>query len=488
MAFYFASFMSKTIIFKIRYVKNIVLLSLLLLISLQGQSAKAQDLMQVYSLARENDPTFQSQMSRHEASPEVYKQAFSELLPTLSLDTYYQRTRQEIFETDIAVYGENLTRYPSKGYNLTLIQPIFKYPSLIRVSQAREEVNSAELEFQAAKQDLILRVAETYISALEAYDNLGFTRSEEESVELHFELARERYTNGLAPITDFHDAKARLAYMTALRIVAENDLDDALEALAEITGQKIYNPERLIFYQNLSDSSVTSEEAEVDLGTQAGAAGGEMPLMSPEPDNIDTWIEAAQEQNLEVLVRRQDLLIAKQEIERQRAGHLPTVSIVGRINRDYEGGSLFGGDSDLETREAMVQLNLPLFRGFSVLSKIREARVLSEAAEQELEKEIRLAKREARAAFLGVKSAIENTEALRQSVVSNEIALEAKKEGFKSGLFPSLSVLDAERDFHQARLEYSRSQYDYILNSLRLKRAVGTLSEEDLERINQWLE
>jgi len=485
----FASFMSGFIFLRKRYATSyLMMLSLLISIILQVQWAKAEDLMQAYSLAREKDPTFLSQMSRHEASPERYKQAYSELLPTLSLDSYYQYTRQEIFETDVAVYGDKLARYPSKGYNLILTQPIFKYSSLLRLDQAREEVKSADLEFQAAEQDLILRTAEAYINSLKAYDNLEYTKSEEESVKLHFELARERYTNGLAPITDFHDAKARLAYMTALRIVAENDLDNALEALAEITGERIDNPARLIFSQGSLNLSVTPGEAGVNPEIQGEGVKGEMPLINPEPENIDAWISAAREQNLEVLVRRQDLLIAKQEIERQKAGYLPTITFVGRINRDYEGGSLFGGDSDLETREAIMQLNIPIFRGFSVLSRVREARTLSEAAEQELEKEIRLAERETRAAFLGVNSAIKNAEALRQSVISNEIALEAKKEGFKSGLFPSLAILDAERDLHQARLEYVKSQYDYILNSLRLKRAVGILSEVDLEGINKWLE
>ncbi len=478
----YASFMSRYVFFIRRYAKHLMLLALPMWLLLQAQEAQAEDLMEVYNLAVENDPTFQSQMSSHKASPETYKQAFSELLPTLSFDTYYQRTRQEIFETDVAVYGESLARYPSKGYNLTLTQPIFRYSSLMRLNQAREEVKVAELEFQAAEQDLVLRTAKAYIGALEAYDNLEYTRTEEESIKLHFELARERYTNGLAPITDFHDANARLAYMIALRIKAENELDDALEALAEITGKKIYNPARLISSRDSSSLSVTSE------GGEGERTGEEMPLVSPEPDNIDEWIKASQEQNLEVQVRQQDALVAKQEIERQKAGHLPTVSFVGRINRDYEGGSLFGGDSDLETREAIIQLNLPIFRGFSVLSKVREARMLSQSAEQELEKGIRLARREARAAFLDIKSAIENADALRQSIISHKIALDAKKEGFESGLFPSLAILDAERDLHQSKLEYSRARYDYILNSLRLKRAVGTLSKQDLEGINQWLE
>jgi outer membrane protein len=283
---YPASFTSGLVIF-IKHIKRAILFLIFMSMSLQVQWANAEDLMQAYSLALENDPTFQSKMSRHEASPERYIQAQSELLPTLSLDSYYQYTRQEIFETDVAVYGENLARYASKGYNLTLTQPIFKYSSLLGVDQAKEEVKSADIEFQASRQDLILRTAEAYIGALECYDSLEYTKSEEESVKLHYELATERYTNGLAPITDFHDAKARLAYITALRIVAENDLDNALEALAEITGERINNPARLIFSKDLLSSSMTTEEAGVDQQRQGEAVQGEMPLKSPEPNNIE---------------------------------------------------------------------------------------------------------------------------------------------------------------------------------------------------------
>ena len=105
-------------------------------------------------------------------------------MPSLSLDTYYEHNRQEIVETDVSVYGEGLARYPSKGITLTLTQPVLRIPSIMRLSQAREEVKGADFEFQAAEQDLIMRVVESYIKALEAYDNLEFTQSEEEAVKL----------------------------------------------------------------------------------------------------------------------------------------------------------------------------------------------------------------------------------------------------------------------------------------------------------------
>jgi len=135
----------------------------------------------------------------------------------------------------------------------------------------------------------------------------------------------------------------------------------------------------------------------------------------------------------------------------------------------------------------VVELKIPIFNGLSTSSKVRETRLLLKAAEEDLEKEIRAITRETKAAFLGIKSSIDNINALKQAMISNQIALTAKKEGFKSGMFPSLAVTDAERDLYQTKQEYAKSQYEYIIYSLRLKKAVGLLTQEDIVTINGWL-
>jgi len=453
------------------------------------RSADATDLIRFYRLAQENDPTLQSERYKHEASPEIYNQALSEYLPSVSADLYYRGTHQQIKSTDIGVYGGGEANYSSEGYSLALTQPVLRYSSIMRILQAKEEVKAADFKFEAAKQDMILRVADAYIGALEAFDNLEFTRTKEEALKLHFKLAQERYNSGLAPITDYHDARAQLASVMADRVRAENTLDDALEALAEVGGQEIYRIARLkyVFTASKSDDLSTAM-TEGYIEGQHETAQGAIPMVRPDPDDIDKWIKAALDQNLEVQARRQAVLVAKREIKRQKGGHWPTLDLVGKTGRDNEGGSLYGGSSDVERRDAILQLNIPIYSGSSVLSKTREAQKLYAAAGQDLEKELRFVKRETKAAFLGVKSAIENTQALKQSVVSNQIALEAKREGFRSGIFPSVVVLDAERDFHRAKLQYVHAQYEYIRNSLRLKKAVSTLGEEALAGINQWLE
>jgi len=454
---------------------------------MQAESATVMDLMEIYRLAQKSDPTFQSERYRHEVAPESVVQAVSKLLPTLSADGYYQETKQKMFNTDVAVYDKDTVKYPSHGYNLTLTQPIFRYPSFMLVKQAKVEVKRADIQFEAAMQDLALRVAEVYIGVLGAFENLEFARAEEEALERHFQLAQARFDSGLAPLTDFHDAKARLAYMIAMRIRAETRLADALEALTEVTGQDIEKIANLKYYRVDRDSSDPRSMAD-ESKTGGESADREMPLVEPDPDDIGDWVNAALKQNLEVQIQLQTLQVAEREIDRQKGRHFPALELVGRINRDDQEGSLFGGSSDIETMEALLQLSVPLYQGGYVSSKVREARKIYLAAKEDLEKEVRRARRETKAAFLGVKSAIKNTEALRHSVLSSQIALEAKNEGYKSGLLPSLVVLDAERDAHHAKREYVRAQYEYILNGLRLKRAVGTLSEADLVGVNRWLE
>lgn len=470
-----------------RNLKYILSISILFAFISQAYSIKAADLLEIYKLALENDSTFQAASYQYEASPEIFRQARAELLPTLTADGTYKRTEQRIEDTDVAVYGVGLARYPSKGYILTLNQPVFRYSSIMRLLQSSAEVRQAALEFESEKQDLIFRVSEAYMDVLEARDRLEFTIAEEEALKLHYELAKERYSNGLAPITDFYDAKARLTFTMAQRSLAENALNDALEALTVITDQKIVHIAGLPMPALSLDDALDSMEELPDNSSAGESVSEGLPLKVPDPDDVDQWLEAAREHNIGILIKKQEVLVAKREIDRQKGGHIPNVSLVGRITRDDEGGSLFGGHSDIITREAIVQLNVPLFQGFAVQSRVTEARKLYQAAGQELEKEIRTTGRVVQSSFLGVKGAIESTAALRQSVISSRIALEGKQEGFKAGLLPSLAVLDAVRDLHRARQEYAKAQYDYILNSLELKRAVGNLTEEDIMEINQWL-
>ncbi len=416
--------------------------------------------MELYGLAQRHDPPFQRAKYEHEASRESLTQAYSGLLPTLAAQGEYIETRQDIVSSDNSVFATGKTNFSTKTYTLTLTQPVFNYSSIVRVGQAKEEIKRSDVEFEMARQDLMLRTLQLYLEALSAQDKLAFAQAEQAAVELHFELAKGRYGMGLAPITDLHDAKARLASVKAHRIEAENDLDDSLQALWEVCGE---------------------------FGGTLSNLKDKLPLVSPDPADVELWIKAALRQNLAIEVQRHAVEVAQREVKRQRSGHFPTLDLVGRFNNRDTNGTLFGGGSEVETSEALLQLNLPIYQGGYVSSRTREARHRYQATLQDMERQVRAAKRQARAAYLGVKSAISRVEALEQSVVSQELALKAKQYGFKSGLYTSLAVLDAERDLYLAKQDYAQARYDYILNSIRLRQAVGTLNREDLVMVNQWL-
>lgn len=419
----------------------------------------AVGLADVFLLAEKNDPAFHVSLYQQSAIKEGRKQAISKLLPTLSASAEYTQTYQDIKSSDNDVFGVGKTDFDTTSYNLTLTQPVLHFDSIIGLKQSKAEILRAEAELALSRQDLVVRVAALYIMALAAQDQLNYAESEQTAVEKHFELASGRYEMGLIPLTDLHDAKARLAAVRAQTIEAQNVLADALQGLQEVTGVSVDGLNQL----------------QVDA-----------PLVLPEPPEITSWIKGGQAQNLGLEVQRQTVAVAEQEVRRQRSGHYPTVDLIGRYNNQETEGTLFGGGSDVDTTDLLLQLNLPLYQGGFVNSRVREAKHQLRAAQQELTRQQRAVERLTRSAFLGVNSSIRQVEALKQSMVSNHLALEAKQEGYLSGLYTSLNVLDAERDLSLVSIDYAQARYSYILNSLKLKQSVGTLNSEDLLDLDQW--
>ena len=446
---------------RVFYPRNLlVLLPGLIFLLFSGSGfCQASDLLTLYRQALQNDPQFQAARYEHEAATEARPQAWAGLLPTVDFSYEYSDTSQDIVSSDNTVFASGSTSFDSTSYTLSLTQPIFRYAAIVRLGQAKTEVSRAGVQLDAALQELMLRVSEKYLLALAARDQLDFARSEEAADESHFELANGRYEMGLAPITDLHDAKARLATVQARTIEAENQLDDALEALRELTGEAVLDLSPLL---------------------------RDMTFTSPEPNEVEPWVDAAIRQNLSVEAQRLAVRVAEQEVSRQRAAHVPTLDLVGRYNDEETDGSLFGGGSEVETEELTLRFNLPIFEGGMVCSRVRQAASLKQKANRELEREVRSVMRRTRAAYLGVQSAISRVQALEQSVISQKLALEAKQEGFRSGLYTGLAVLDAERDLYQAKQDYAQARYDYLLNGLRLKQAAGTLKYDDLAQVGGW--
>lgn len=422
--------------------------------------AQALDISQVYDLAVTNDPAFQG--SRHEnlAEKQSVNQAKAKLFPKILAEGNLSETTQDIVSSDNTVFSEGETEFDSKGYTLTISQPVIDYSSIVGFKMAKTGLKISDLELELARQELILRVAESYFSVLAAKDKSGYSEAEVLAAERQHEYASIRKKRGLVPATDLYDANARLAFVMAESIEINDILNDKIEAIQEISGDPV--------------GDVSTLQAEI-------------PLVSPDPTDVEDWVATAMEQNLAIKITRMQLEIAEKEIKLQRSGHYPTLNLVGKYNRNETDGTLFGGGSEVETREIALQFRVPIFEGGATSARTKQAVEFRQIAWQNLTKESRAVIREVRSAYSGVNSSISRVNALQKSVESQDLVLEAKEKGFRSGLYTSLAVLDAARDLYFAKQEYAKARYDYILNSLRLRFAVGTLNDADLKEINGWL-
>jgi len=422
--------------------------------------AGAENLMDVLTLAEARDPEFRSVEAAYRAVRELRPQARAQLLlPQVGLSANTTYNEQDI-DSEIAFGGTSSAsvEFNTRGWQVSLTQPVYHYERWIALKQADSRINEAQLTVAAARQELILRAAERYFDTLAAIDSLRFAEAERTALARQLEQTRQRFEVGLIAITDVQEAQAGHDLAVAEAIRAQNQLDNALEALRELTGE---------FHHELEP-----------LGTA-------LPLAPPDPDDIERWTTRALGQNLRLQEALAATETAEREIDRQAAGHLPTLDIVGSHGFNKQGGR-FGG-TDIDATAIGFELNVPIYAGGQVLSLTREARHRHDEALERLEQQRRATERETRNAYLGVISGISRVQALRQAVVSSETAVAATTAGFEVGTRTSVDVVTAERELFRAKRDYARARYDYILDSLRLKRAAGTLAPEDIAEVNSWL-
>jgi outer membrane protein len=414
----------------------------------------AADLMTVYLQAERTNPQLAAAAASLEAVRESRPQAMAGLLPNLDITGAIEREhRKDLNEPKKADQATN------KVASLDLIQPLFRYDRWIQLQQADSEIARAEAEYAAAQQELMVQVAERYFSVLDAQDNLEFAEAEKSAIGRQLDQATQRFEVGLIAITDVKAAQARYDLSVSQEIRTISELVEAKDALREITGE---------FYDELA------------------LLKPDLELVRPNPDSAEAWIEQAKRQNLSVLAAQAGTETARQEIRRQRAGHYPTLDLNAStlyFDRD------FGGAVPQERHDSTIglQLNVPIYQGGSVNSRTREARSRFEEAQQVLLERLRAAELETRNAFRGIRTDIAQVKALAESLRSTEVAVEAEEAGFEVGTRTIVDVLNSQREYYLARLNYARARYLYVVDQLRLKKAAGILSGEDLQEVNEAL-
>jgi outer membrane protein len=429
------------------------LLALLIGIGMTS-SVYADSLMEVYQQALQNDPaTLQTKAQKDAAFIDIDKSR-SSLLPQVSLSLSANETFGD-FERS------------TNSASLSLSQSIYDRSVWVALDRAELVASRADTTYANAMQNLIVRTVTSYFNTLQAQDDLEFARAEKRAIERQLEQTKQRFEVGLTAITDVHEAQAQYDTSVAAEISAQNNVETNLEALREITGA---------YYDSLNVLNTGSFSASM-----------------PNPNDINNWLKLAEERNLQLLVANTSVDIAKYDIKNARAGHYPSVSLSANASTSDNGSFIISTDGvatpagRANTYGIGLNVSVPLYTGGRVTANVDSAKYSFIANSEERERIHRSVIRSVRSNYNDVKAAISRIKAFEQAVISAESALKATEAGFDVGTRTIVDVLNSTRNLFDARRNLSRVRYGYVTSMMSLKLAAGTLSEKDVNDIDQGL-
>jgi outer membrane protein len=425
-------------------------------------AARAQSIQELYDLARGYDSAYQA--ARAQAESTIYKAEQTRALNRTTVNA----TGTILESRSDTPYATNLTtRITQQQLGITAQQPLFNQANDRAISQAEANIEIGRAQLLAAEQDLIVRLVQAYFDVLSSSDALGTVRASKKAISEQLASAKRNFEVGTATITDTREAQARFDLATAQELAAENDLNVKQLALASVVGRPGVNPKPLA-----------------------------RPVVLPPtaPADVEAWVmqgDAASPALVQLRLARE---VARLETEKARAGHLPTVGVNASLSDSYTratGSTRAGSFGPLvgpgPAGSVSLQVNVPLFAGYSVENRIKETLQLEDKAQSDLEAARRNTAQATRGAFFNVQSLRAQVLALEAAESSSKLALEATELGYKVGVRVNIDVLNAQTQVYQAQRDLDQARYNVIFNGLKLRQVTGLLQPQDVTAVNALL-
>ncbi|WP_313825094.1 outer membrane channel protein TolC [Leclercia sp.] len=432
------------------------LLPILIGLSLTGFSAlsQAEDLMQVYKQARLSNPELRKSAADRDAAFEKINEARSPLLPQLGLGADYTYNNGY---RDANGVDSNVT-----SGSLQLTQTLFDMSKWRNLSLQEKSAGIQDVTYQTDQQTLILNTATAYFRVLSAIDTLSYVEAQKQAIYRQLDQTTQRFNVGLVAITDVQNARSQYDNVLANEVTARNDLDNSVEQLRQVTGN---------YYPQLASLNVDHFKAE-------------------KPQAVNALLKEAENRNLSLLQARLSQDLAREQIRLAQDGHLPTLSLSassGISNTSYSGSRTSGAqynDSDVGQNKIGLNFSLPIYQGGQVNSQVKQAQYNFVGASEQLESAHRSVVQTVRSSFNNVNASVSSINAYKQAVVSAQSSLDASEAGYSVGTRTIVDVLDATTTLYNAKQQLSNARYNYLINQLNIKQALGTLNEQDLLALN----
>ncbi len=442
--------------------KNLFMFSQALLLVISNL-AYSNSLLDIYNEALENDPQYKAAEYTYLSGKEIKAQGIATLLPNISISG--QTNWNEYYQLDTLQ-----NEYNNFSKSARISQPLFRLDTWFNFRRSKFLTDAAEADFAYSQQNLIVRTAELYFNLLRSIDNLNAAISEEIAIKKQLDQTKQRYEVGLSAITEVQEAQLAFDLSLASKIRREGELFNAREALNALVGRQIMSIDTLV---------------------------NEMDVTNPVPDSKEAWVEQAMDNNYRLKAAQLRSSASKNQARSAASNHLPKVDIVGqRVESETNQYSYDGLDIESfvikvpdETRRETysLQWSMPIFQGGAVHSRRKQAYAEYNKSSQDALFVQRNVIQEVRSQYSNVVTLVANLRAQKQAVVSASSALEATKIGYEVGTRNIVDLLQAEKNLYSAERNLANAKYDYLIATLKLHLAAGTLEPANLVKINSLL-
>lgn len=428
-------------------------------------TAHAETLEQVYNLARDNDALLKSQAAQAAAGRETANIYRGPLLPQANFTHDSSKADYDINGSSCRKAGGRCssTDIDNDENAVNVSQTLFNAEAWYDYQQGKKISKQSDAQYSADELDLLVRVTEAYVNVLRAIDAYETALAQEQAIARQLEQAQQRFDVGLIAITDVHEAQAQFDTARVQTLNAQGFIGIAFEAVQVLTGQP------LEIIAPLSEN---------------------LPVQMPEPASQAEWEALTLSNNPNLAVSALAVEAARANAKARRSAHLPTITGSYQhsdtdTDTDYHPGSF---RDDRQGDVVAVNFTMPLSSGGSVSALRRQAYQQQMASEEGHTNLTRNAVQRVRSYHLAVTTDIQRVAAEKQSIVSAQSALDATRAGYDVGTRNIVDVLDAEQRLYQAKFAHASARYQYIIDMLRLLQTAGTLTVDNLLKLNQFLE
>ncbi|MBC7415108.1 MAG: TolC family outer membrane protein [Herminiimonas sp.] len=412
-------------------------------------------LVEAYDAALRNDPTYQSAIHENEAGQQNRLLGRAALLPTVAAS--YQTSKASAEITSKSVQGNNTInpRYTSSAAVLQFKQPLISFEGLARYRQGAAQSNYSSALFSGRSEDLVIRLVSAYADAKFAEDQLALATAQRDAYGEQMRVNDRMFAGGEGTKTDSLETQAKFDLSEAQVIEAADSVNTARNTLAAIVGMDV---------------------------TVLDGLSPNFRVRAMQPAGFEEWKALALEKNAEIVALRFAVESARQEINKQRSGHLPRLDFVASVEKN-QSNTINTYNQDSNVRNIGVQLNIPIYSGGYVNAATTQAVAQYEKAKSDLDAKVGQITVELRKQYSLTLSSEAHIDALVKSVKSADLLVEATRKSIKGGVRINLDLLNAQQQMYSVRRDLAQARYSYVLSYLRLRNAAGSLSGADVRDV-----